>query len=321
MNHEQVQTIRRNIENTSFFEKKNRLTDLIGNTPLIHFGMPTEASVYLKLEYFNPGGSIKDRSAYYMVEQAENKGLLSPGGTIIEASSGNQGIALAMIGALKGYKVIITVPARTSHEKKATLLAYGAQVIICDETKGEDYHAIAEELTKTIPGAFMPNQYFNADNSAAHYHSTGPEIWKQTNGQITHLILGAGSCGTISGTGRFLKEQNKSIQIIGVDAATSAFSSPEPKPYKTEGLGIDYLNGILDRSVIDQIIPVSDDEAFEQARTMAKKHGILVGPSSGGVLHAAHKVAPSLPKDAVVILILADSGRAYLSKLFPETTI
>ena len=299
-----------------FFNTAPNLLSLIGSTPLIQLSQYLPNNVFAKLEYFNPGGSIKDRTAAYMVEQAEKKGLLNPGGTIIEASSGNQGIALAMIGALKGYKVIITVPARTSIEKKNTMLAYGAQIIVCDEQKGEDYRERALQLAQEIPNSFMPDQYFNPDNSAAHYASTGPEIWQQTNGTVTHVIVAAGSCGTITGIGRYLKEKNKQIQIIGVDAATSAYSSKDPQPYQTEGLGIDYVDGLFDSNVVDQIIPVTDEQAFSQARIMSQKHGLLVGPSSGAVMYGAKQIIPSLSLNAVVILILADSGRAYLSKLF-----
>ncbi len=299
-----------------FFTAASNLLSLIGSTPLIQLSQYLPNNVFAKLEYFNPGGSIKDRTAAYMIEQAEKKGLLRPGGTIIEASSGNQGIALAMIGALKGYKVIITVPARTSIEKKNTMIAYGAQVIVCDENEEEDYRERALQLTKVIPNSFMPNQYFNPDNSDAHYASTGPEIWQQTKGTVTHVFVAAGSCGTITGIGRYLKEKNKQIQIIGVDAATSAYSSKNPQPYQTEGLGIDYVDGLFDTHVVDQIIPVTDEQAFSHARTMSQKHGLLIGPSSGAVIYGAEQIIPSLSLNAVVILILADSGRAYLSKLF-----
>jgi cystathionine beta-synthase len=303
-------------EHPSLALRYKTLLQMVGNTPMIQLELGTTPLLLAKLEYLNPGGSIKDRTALYMVEQAEKKGLLLPGGTIIEASSGNQGIALAMIGALKGYKVIITVPARTSVEKRSTLQAYGAQVVACDGANGKDYHDVAVELTATIPGAFMPNQYFNPDNLAAHYASTGPEIWNQTNGLVTHVIVGAGSCGTISGIGRYLKEQNPDVQVIGVDAATSAYSSPNPTPYITEGLGIDYTDGILDRSVVDRVFPITDEQAFDETRRLAQKHGILVGPSSGAVVYAARQISTDLPASAVVVVILADSGRAYLSKVF-----
>jgi cystathionine beta-synthase len=303
-------------KNQSFVTAAPNLLSLIGSTPLLRLSQYFPLNVFAKLEYFNPGGSIKDRTAAYMIDQAEKKGLLKPSGTIIEASSGNQGIALAMIGALKGYNVIITIPTRTSIEKKNTMLSYGAQIIVCDESKGEDYRERALQLAQEIPNSFMPDQYFNPDNSAAHYASTGPEIWQQTNGSVTHVVVAAGSCGTITGIGRYLKEKNKNIKIIGVDAATSAYSSKDPQPYQTEGLGIDYVDGLFDTNVVDQIIPVTDEQAFSQARTMSQKHGLLIGPSSGAVICGAEQIIPSLDLDSVVILILADSGRAYLSKLF-----
>jgi len=292
----------------------------IGNTPMVKLDFDVKPTLLAKMEMLNPGGSIKDRSGLFMIEHAEKTGKLKPGGTIIEASSGNQGIALAMIGAIKGYHVIITTPDRTAQEKIDVLRAYGAKVYICPNTDShldpKGYHAKAEELVKSIPGAFMPDQYFNPLNAQAHYHSTGPEIWKQTNGTITHLIVGAGTCGTISGTGKYLKEQNPAIKIIGVDAATSYYSSKEPKAYNVEGLGIDVESDVLDESVIDEIIPISDDNAFATTRALAKQ-GLLVGISSGAVMHVALEYAAQhcTQKD-VMVIIFADSGRNYLSKVF-----
>lgn len=234
-----------NIKNDKF----KSLLGAIGNTPLVKLDLDTKPSLYAKLEYLNPGGSIKDRSALFLVEHAERTGKLKPGGTIVEATSGNQGIALAMIGAVKGYRVIITVPDRTSAEKIGVLKAYGAQVHVCKNTDSHfdsgGYHAKAEELLAAIPGAFMPNQYFNVLNAEAHYHSTGPEIWNQTQGKVTHFVCGAGTCGTISGVARYLKEKNSEIKIIGVDAATSFYSSKEPKAYEVEGLGIEHETNCL----------------------------------------------------------------------------
>ena len=296
------------------------ILQMIGNTPLMELNFGTRPKLLAKLEMNNPGGSIKDRCALYMIEDAEKTGKLKPGGTIVEASSGNQGIALAMIGVVKGYRVIITVPDRTSKEKVAVLRAYGAEVIVCPNTDSHEdphnYHAKALHLAKTIPGAYMPNQYFNKANPLAHYSTTGPEIWQQTNGSVTHCIVGAGSCGTMSGVGRYLKEQNPRITMIGVDAATSFYSSPTPKAYKVEGLGIDVISDTFDRSVVDHIIPISDDEAFAMTRTLAKRHGLLVGISSGAVMHVALEYAKKLDEKAVVVVIFADSGRNYLSKVF-----
>ncbi|MDR1057295.1 MAG: cysteine synthase family protein [Coxiellaceae bacterium] len=292
----------------------------IGNTPMATIDVATKATVLAKLEYLNPGGSIKDRAALFMIQEAERNGKLRPGGTIIEASSGNQGIALAMIGALKGYEVIITVPNRTSAEKIATLRAYGAKVFVCPDTDDlhnpEGYHSKAEELLKKIPNSYMPNQYYNVENPKAHYLMTGPEIWQQTEGALTYCFISMGSCGTISGIGKYLKEQNSKIKIIGTDAATSKLSMPDcPKAYKIEGMGVDVITDTLNRDVIDEIIPVSDDDAFAMTRKLAQK-GYLVGLSSGAVMHAVSEYKHKFKEDDVVIVMLADSGRAYLSKIF-----
>ena len=296
------------------------ILESIGNTPLLKLDLGVKPTILGKLEYLNPGGSIKDRAALFMIEEAERQGLLKPGGTIVEASSGNQGIALAMIGAIKGYNVIITVPDRTSFEKVSALQAYGAKVYVCPNTDSledsEGYHAKAEELLHKIPGAFMPNQYYNVINARAHYKTTGPEIWEQTEGKLTHCFIAMGSCGTISGVGQYLKEKNPAIKIIGVDAATSKLSSPScPKAYKTEGIGVDVISDMLNRSVIDEIIPIKDDDAFDATRNLAKK-GLLVGLSSGAVIHVVLKYAEKLTDEDIVVVLLADSGRSYLSKLF-----
>ncbi len=297
----------------------------IGNTPLVKLDFDTQVTMLAKLEYTNPGGSIKDRSALYMIEYAERTGKLKPGGTIVEATSGNQGIALAMIGAIKGYRVIITVPDRTAEEKIAVLRAYGAQVYICKNTDSHldsaGYHAKAEAILAQTPDAYMPDQYFNKLNAQAHYHSTGREIWEQTEGKVTHVIMGTGTCGTISGVGKFLKEKNPSVKIIGVDAATSYYSSNEPKAYNVEGLGIDVESEVLDESVIDEIIPISDKDAFESTRRIAHEKGLLVGISSGAVFHVAQEYAKKLGKDDVVVMIFADSGRAYLKKVFQDLPV
>lgn len=293
---------------------------MIGNTPLMRLDFGVKPTLLAKLEYLNPGGSVKDRSALYMVEEAERVGVLKAGGTIVEASSGNQGIALAMIGKIKGYRVIITVPDRTAAEKVAVLRAYGAEVHVCPNTAPHDdpqnYHTFAEHLTSTIPGAFMPNQYFNKANPQAHYLSTGPEIWEQTQGTVTHFICGAGSCGTISGVGRALKERNPDIKIIGVDAATSMYSSKDPKPYNVEGLGIDAITDTFDKNVIDEIIPITDADAFNMTRNLSLKHGYLYGISTGAVMHVALEYCKKLTEQDTVVVIFADSGRNYMSKVF-----
>ena len=247
----------------------------IGNTPIAKLNFDTKPTLLAKLEYLNPGGSLKDRPALFMIEQAEKNGDLKKGGTIIEASSGNQGIALAMIGAIKGYKVIITVPDRTSTEKISTLRAYGAHVYVCPDTdtleNPNSYHSKAEELLEKIDGAFMPNQYYNKQNVTAHYSTTGPEIWNQTNGEITHFFAGMGSCGTISGVGQYLKEKNPNVKIIGIDAATSKLSCKNPKSYKTEGIGVDVISDTLNKKVIDEIITIEDKDSFAMTRELSKK--------------------------------------------------
>lgn len=297
----------------------NNILDLIGNTPLLRLNFNTQPTLLAKLEFLNPGGSIKDRSALFMISHAEATGKLKPGGTIVEATSGNQGIALAMIGATKGYRVIITTPDRTAQEKIAMLRAYGAQVYVCPNTDSHldprGYHAKAEELAHSIPGAYMPDQYFNVLNAQAHYESTGPEIWAQTQGSVTHVIMGAGTCGTMSGIGKYLKEKNPAIKIIGVDAATSYYSSDEPKAYEVEGLGIDVDSPVFNESVVDEIIPISDENAFSMTRTMAQK-GLLIGISSGAVMHIALEYAKKCSASDTIVVIFADSGRSYLSKVF-----
>jgi len=295
------------------------LLGAIGNTPLVQVNFKTNARVFAKLEYLNPGGSIKDRSALYMVEEAEKQGLLKPGGTIVEASSGNQGIALAMIGAVKRYKVIITVSEKISEEKLKTLKAYGAKVVICPATNFIDdpksYHSQARIILGKTPRGFMPNQYFNLKNPEAHYNSLGPEIWQQTQGKITHLFAAAGTGGTVSGAGKFLKEQNPKIRVIAVDAASSFDATRgHPKPYKMEGIGIDFNTPCLDREILDEIIPVADDEAFVMMKIMARNRGLLVGTSSGAVAHAVNQYAEKFEDGDVAVMIFGDSGRAYLSK-------
>ncbi len=294
--------------------------EAIGNTPMVQLDFDIKPTLLAKLEFMNPGGSIKDRSALFMIEEAERTGLLKPGGTIVEASSGNQGIALSMIGRLKGYNIIITVPDRTSQEKIGTLQAYGVKVYVCPDTDSlddpEGYHAKAESLHHAIPDAFMPNQYYNIQNPKAHYLTTGPEIWQQTQGKVTHCFMAMGSCGTISGVGKYLKEQNPNIKIIGIDAATSKFSSPtNPKKYKIEGIGVDVVSDTLDQSVIDEVVPIKDEVVFQMTKDLANR-GYLVGLSSGAVMHTVLEHAENLSKDDVVVAIFADSGRAYLSKVF-----
>lgn len=293
----------------------------IGNTPLVALNLQAPCKTYAKLEYLNPGGSVKDRSSLFMIEQAEKLGLLKPGGTLIDASSGNQGIATAMIGAAKGYKVIITFPEKNSKEKLETLKAYGAEVIICPATSflqdPQSYHSQAIRIHKETPNSFMPNQYFNLANAQAHYSSLGPEIWKQTEGKITHFIAAAGTGGTVSGAGKFLKEQNPNIKVIAVDSNNSYRSTKgHPLPYKLEGIGVDFDSPVLNYDVIDEFLLAPDEESIAMLKYLAQSKGLLVGPSSGAVAFAAQAYCKQLSKDDLVVFILGDSGRAYLTKNF-----
>ncbi len=295
------------------------IIDAIGNTPLVQVNFDTPAKVYAKLEYLNPGGSIKDRTALYMIEQAERTGKLKPGGTIIEASSGNQGISAAMIGAAKGYKVIITVSEKVSQEKKDALKAYGAEIVICKPTTfledPESYHTKALEIHRNTPNSFMLNQYFNMDNLNSHYFSTGPEIWRQTNGEVTHFCAAAGSGGTVSGAGKFLKEKNPKIKVSAIDAATSYYATKgQPKPYKIEGLGIDFDSKLVDNNIIDEFLLVSDENAFDMLKELARNHGLLIGPASGALAYAVKEYSKKLGPHDTVVMIFTDSGRAYLTK-------
>lgn len=294
------------------------ILDAIGNTPLVRVNLDTPATVYAKLEYLNPGGSVKDRSARYMIEQAERTGQLPPGGTIIEASSGNQGISAAMIGAAKGYHVIITVSEKISREKLAAIRAYGAQVIVCPVAPRVDdpnsYQTIAKNILAQTPNAFMLDQYFNERNRDAHYHSLGPEVWQQTHGTVTHFFAGAGTGGTASGAGRYLKEQNKNIQVLAIDAAHSYRSTGgNPKPYTIDGIGIDMDSPVIDYAAIDEIITVTDDDAFCALKKLARQ-GLLGGPTSGAVLWGVSNYSKRLAASDIVVMIFGDSGRAYLSK-------
>jgi len=299
----------------------NSLLEAIGNTPLIKIDLQASCSIYAKLEYLNPGGSVKDRSSLFMIEQAEKLGLLQPGGTLIDASSGNQGIATAMIGAAKGYKVIITFPEKNSKEKLEALKAYGAQVIICPSTSylqdPNSYHSKALQIHAQTPNSFMPNQYFNLANAQAHYQSLGPEIWRQTAGKITHFIAAAGTGGTISGAGRYLKEQNPAIKVLAVDSNNSYRSTKgHPQPYALEGIGVDFDSPVLNYNVVDEFLLAPDKESIAMLKHLACTKGLLVGPSSGAVAYAAQEYCKNLQPDDLAVIIFGDSGRAYLTKNF-----
>ena len=299
--------------------------EVIGNTPLIRLRrVAGDASVcvLVKLEYLNPAGSIKDRIAVAMIDDAERRGLLKPGGTIIEPTSGNTGASLAMVAAIRGYRCIVVTPEKTSAEKVATMRAYGATVIVTPNASEDDpraYTNVASRLARETCGAYMPDQYSNPANPAACKHTIGAEIWRQTRGRVTHLVAGMGTGGTICGIARALKERKPGVVVTGVDPIGSVYSGGEAKPYLVEGIGRHYFPKTLDMSVIDAIERVSDREAFEMARRIAREEGLLVGGSSGAALVAATRVAQRVvDSGALVVAVLPDSGRAYLSKIFND---
>jgi cystathionine beta-synthase len=302
------------------------LVDLIGKTPLVRLsrvGAGLDCQLVAKLEMLNPGGSVKDRIGLRMIEAAERAGKLKPGGTIVEPTSGNTGVGLAMAASLKGYRCIFTMPDKMSTEKIELLRAYGAEVVITPTAvppdSPESYYRVADRLTEEIPGAFQPNQYHNMENPNAHYETTGPEIWEQTDGRITHLVVGVGTGGTVSGAGRYMKEKNADIVVVGADPEGSIFSGTEPKPYLVEGIGKESWPDTLDRSVIDRWITVTDRDSFLTARRLTREEGILAGGSCGTALWAALEVARDLGPDDLVVVLLPDSGKNYLSKLYNDS--
>ena len=298
--------------------------DAVGETPLVRLNKISRGlrpTVLAKLEMLNPGGSVKDRIGLRMIEAAERAGLLKPGGTIVEPTSGNTGHGLAIAAAIRGYKCIFVMPDKMSQEKISLLRAYGAEVVITPTAVAPDspesYYRVADRLTEEIPGAFQPNQYFNEDNPAAHEATTGPEIWRQTDGRITAFIAGVGTGGTITGVARFLKKQNPDILVVGADPEGSIFSG-DVHPYLTEGIGEDFWPRTFDPSTVDRYVRVTDRDAFRMARRITREEGILVGGSSGTAVVAAVEVARELGPDDVVVVILPDTGRNYLSKLYSD---
>jgi cystathionine beta-synthase len=276
-----------------------------------------------KLEMLNPGGSVKDRIGLRMIEQAERDGHLKPGGTIVEPTSGNTGVGLAIAAALKGYRCVFTMPDKMSTEKVSLLRAYGAEVVITPTSVAPDspesYYSVADRLTQEIPGAYQPNQYHNARNPDSHYETTGPEIWEQTEGKITHFVVSVGTGGTVTGVGHYLKEQNPDVVIVGADPEGSIFTSDEVAPYLVEGIGKDSWPDTLDRDVIDRWVTVSDRDSFLTARRITKEEGLLAGGSCGTAAWAALEVGRELGPDDLVVVVLPDSGKNYLSKLYNES--
>ena len=300
------------------------ILQLIGNTPMLRLSRVAKdvrPLVLAKVELLNPGGSVKDRIGITMIEDAERRGLLKPGGTIVEPTSGNTGVGLAMAAAIKGYRLICTMPDKMSQEKRDLLRAYGAEVVICPTAvppeSPESYYKVAERLAREIPNAFQPNQYYNPHNTAAHYHTTGPEIWEQTQGEITHFVCGVGTGGTVSGAGRYLKERRPDLVIVGADPDGSIYTG-DIHPYKVEGIGEDFYPGTFDPSVVDRWVRVSDRDSLLTARRVTREEGLLVGGSAGTAIFAALQIAQELDERAVIVVLLPDSGRSYLSKIYND---
>ena len=302
------------------------VVDLVGNTPLVKLSSvaaDVPATVLAKVEYFNPGGSVKDRIALRMVESAEKSGALRPGGTIVEPTSGNTGVGLALVAQRRGYQCVFVLPDKVSQDKINVLTAYGARVEVCPTAVAPEdprsYYSVSDRLVREIDGAWKPDQYSNPDNPRSHYETTGPELWTQTDGRITHFVAGVGTGGTISGTGRYLKEVSEGrVQVIGADPEGSVYSGGTGRPYLVEGVGEDFWPDAYDRDVADEIVAVSDRESFVMTRRLAREEGLLVGGSCGMAVVAALNVAERSSADDVVVVLLPDGGRGYLGKIFSD---
>ena len=302
----------------------DNVVEIIGNTPLVRLRSVTDgiaATVLAKVEYFNPGGSVKDRIAVRMVEDAEKAGLLQPGGTIVEPTSGNTGVGLALVAQLRGYRCVFVCPDKVSEDKQDVLRAYGAEVVVCPTAVAPEdprsYYNVSDRLARDIPGAWKPDQYSNPANPRSHYEQTGPELWEQTGGKITHFVAGVGTGGTITGVGRYLKEQG-AVRVIGADPEGSVYSGGTGRPYLVEGVGEDFWPQNYDRTICDEVIEVSDTNSFQMTRRLAREEGLLVGGSCGMAVVAALEVARRAGPDDVVVVLLPDGGRGYLSKIFND---
>ena len=302
------------------------MTAAVGATPLValdRLAAGVRPRIVAKLEHMTPGGSVKDRIAIPMIEAAERAGLLKPGGVIVEPTSGNTGVGLAQAAAVKGYRCIFVMADKQSEEKRALLRAYGAEVVVCptdvDPEDERSYYKVSDRLARETPGGWKPDQYHNDANPRAHYETTGPEIWEETDGRITHLVVALGTGGTVTGTGRYLKERNPSIQIVGADPAGSVYSGDTPRAYLTEGIGEDFWPGTYDTAICDVVVRVSDRDSMLMARAATLREGILMGESCGTAIWAALQFARSLDDPAaLLVVLLPDSGRNYIGKLYND---
>jgi len=310
----------------------NNILEAIGHTPLVRLNRINQGlkpQIYVKADYTNPGGSVKDRIGINMIDDAEKRGLLKPGGTIIEGTSGNTGMGLALVAAVRGYKMVFTITDKQSKEKVDLLKALGAEVIVCPTAvEPEDprsYYSVAKKLAREIPNSFYPNQYDNPMNPEAHYLTTGPEIWEDSQGKITHFVCGIGTGGTVSGVGKYLKEKNPAVKIIGVDPIGSLYydffkrgETIKPKTYVVEGIGEDFFPTTMNLKILDDVLQVNDEECFVLARRLVKLEGIFTGGSGGGCISATLRIAKDLDPDAFVVAFLPDTGMRYLSKVYND---